>query len=274
MLEIPETKTISRQVNETLKDKVIEKVLLSNSPHKFTFYNGDPAEYVKLLQGKKILSAHGHGMFVDVHCENDTCITISDGTNMRFYLAGENTPEKYQLLISFNDKSFIAFTVAMYGSIYAFKGTLDNSYHRGSLNSLSPLENDFNEAYFDSIFKSVSKDISLKALLATEQRIPGLGNGCLQDILLQAGLHPKQKKNTISDLKKSDLFHSLKTTLAKMTEMGGRDTEKDFFGRAGAYKTLLSKNTLANPCPFCGNTIHKEQYLGGAIYFCPVCQAL
>jgi hypothetical protein len=30
------------------------------------------------------------------------------------------------------------------------------------------------------------KKLSLKALLATEQRIPGLGNGVLQDILFKA----------------------------------------------------------------------------------------
>jgi formamidopyrimidine-DNA glycosylase len=59
-----------------------------------------------------------------------------------------------------------------------------------------------------------------------------------------------------------------------MAEKGGRDTEKDLFGNAGGYKTLLSKNTYKNPCPNCGNTIVKEAYLGGAIYFCPVCQPL
>jgi formamidopyrimidine-DNA glycosylase len=56
--------------------------------------------------------------------------------------------------------------------------------------------------------------------------------------------------------------------------MGGRDTEKDFFGHNGRYKTILSKNTVKNPCPNCGNKIVKEQYLGGAVYFCPSCQVL
>jgi len=57
-----------------------------------------------------------------------------------------------------------------------------------------------------------------------------------------------------------------------MTEKGGRDTEKDLFGQNGRYKTLLSKNTVNQPCPNCGNTIMKEAYLGGAVYYCPVCQ--
>jgi len=114
----------------------------------------------------------------------------------------------------------------------------------------------------------------MKALLATEQRIPGLGNGVLQDILFNSGIHPKRKKSTLSDFEKAELFHSLKTTLNRMTEKGGRDTEKDLFGQNGRYKTTLSKNTVNQPCPNCGATIVKEAYMGGAVYYCPVCQKL
>ena len=38
--------------------------------------------------------------------------------------------------------------------------------------------------------------------------------------------------------------------------------------------TLLSKNTFTEPCPGCGGAIVKEAYLGGAVYYCPVCQPL
>ncbi len=274
MIEIPESKTISFQAGNVLINKRITKVFNATSPHKFAFFYEDPAEYGKLLTGRQIKSAKGHGMFVDLYCDGNICITIGEGINMRYCSAIENHPKKYQLLIEFDDNSFLVFTVAMYGGIWAYKGTFDNPYYQGSLNSISPLDDTFDEPYFDNIFKSVTKDISLKALLATEQRIPGLGNGVLQDILFNAGVHPKQKKSTLSDFHKGELFHSLKVTLDKMARMGGRDTEKDLFGQVGGYKTILSKNTLKDPCPNCGNTIVKEAYLGGAIYFCPTCQAL
>lgn len=213
-------------------------------------------------------------MFVDICCDENICITIGDGTNMRYYQSSEHRPEKHQLLIEFDDGSCIAFTVAMYGGIWVNKGLFDNTYYTRSLNSISPLDDTFDEMFFDNIFKSIKKDISLKALLATEQRIPGIGNGVLQDILFNAGLHPKRKKSSLSDFQKAELFHSLKVTLASMTDKGGRDTEKDFFGHNGGYKTLLSKNSLGNPCPKCGSMIVKESYLGGAVYFCLTCQPL
>jgi len=39
-------------------------------------------------------------------------------------------------------------------------------------------------------------------------------------------------------------------------------------------ETILSKNTVNNPCPNCGGKIGKEAYLGGAVYFCSSCQKL
>jgi len=274
MLEIPESKVISLQAGDLLSGKKIVRVYPATSPHKFAWYTGDPAAYHQLLAGRRVLSARGHGMFVDICCDNETFVTIGDGTNMRYYASKEALPSKYQLAVEFEHGGCVVFTVAMYGGIWAYQGMFDNRYYQGSLASISPLDDAFNEQSFENIFRNVTKDISMKALLATEQRIPGLGNGVLQDILFNGAIHPKRKKSTVTDFEKGELFHSLKTTLRRMTENGGRDTEKDFLGQDGGYKTILSKNTVKNPCPNCGGKIVKEAYLGGAVYYCPVCQRL
>ena len=182
MLEIPETRTIAEQVEGVLIGKTIVKVMNATSPHKFTWFCGDPKEYEKLLVGKQIKSALGHGMFVDLNLDANTYIAIGDGTNIRYYHPQEKRPDKHQLLIVLDDESFLVFTVAMYGAIYAYEGSFENKYYIGSFESISPLDDKFDKTFFENIFRSVKKDISIKALLATEQRIPGFGNGVLQDI--------------------------------------------------------------------------------------------
>lgn len=274
MLEIPESKTISNQAGKALIGKKIVNVYTATHKHKFAFFSGDPSGYIKLLTGREVKFTKGHGMFVDVFCDEDVCFTISEGTNIRYYTASELPPEKYQLLIIFDDGSFTAYSVAMYGGIWAYRGIFDNPYYQGSLNSISPLEDEFDEAYFDTIFNNATNNVSMKALLATKQRIPGLGNGVLHDILFNARLNPRKKISAINDSKKAELFDSLKVTLNKMTDSGGRNTERDFYGNFGGYETILSKNTYKNPCPNCGDVIVKEAYLGGAIYYCPSCQPL
>jgi formamidopyrimidine-DNA glycosylase len=109
-------------------------------------------------------------------------------------------------------------------------------------------------------------------LLATEQRIPGLGNGVLQDILFNAKVHPKRKLKDISDYEINNIYKSIIKTIKDMDTKGGRDTEKNLFGEPGGYKTILSKNTVGKPCTVCGTLIKKEAYMGGSIYYCPECQ--
>ena len=274
MIEIPESFIIGKQAESILIGKTISKVVDATSPHSFTWYNGDPKEYSNILLSRRIESVVGHGSFVSLRCDSDVSISISDGTHLKYYPAFEEHPKKHQLLIVFSDESFLAFTVSMYGAVFAYKGMLDNAYYQGSLSKISPLDNAFDEQYFDEIFSSITKDISIKALLATEQRIPGLGNGVLQDILFHAGLNPRCKISKINSLARSDLFHCLRVTLQKMVDQGGRDTERDFYGGKGGYKTILSKNIYKNTCPNCGGVIVKEAYLGGTVYYCSICQKL
>jgi formamidopyrimidine-DNA glycosylase len=79
---------------------------------------------------------------------------------------------------------------------------------------------------------------------------------------------------TLSEKEFDRMFHAVKDTLAEMTRLGGRDTEKDLFGNSGGYKTILSRNTVGRPCFVCGAEIQKAAYMGGTIYWCPVCQPL
>ena len=274
MLEIPESKTIGDQAASALTGKKIAKVAGPTSPHAFTWYHGDPKDYGKLLSGHTVESASGHGAFVDIFLDGGTCITINEGTNIRYCPAGEKHPEKHQLLVEFTDGSFLVFTVAMYGGICAYQGKFDNPYYIGSLAKMSPLDEKFDRALFGTMLGEAKKTLSAKAFLATEQRIPGLGNGVVQDILFNAGINPRRKISTLTGIEKDDLFHSLKVTLQAMADGGGRDTEKDLFGQKGGYKCLFSKNTYKEPCPHCGGAITKEAYLGGAVYYCLVCQRL
>lgn len=275
MLELPEVLTLSKQANDVLSGKTITQVFNATKPHKFTFYSGDPLEYGKLLVGKTILSSKGYGMFVDFYLSGNMIMNIGDGVSARYYNPGDKVPANYQLLLTFEDESFLVFTVAMYGFISAYPdGVVDNKYYTISRESISPLSDAYTEAEFEKLFASAKKTLTAKALLATEQRIPGVGNGVTQDILFNAGIHPKQKVLDLSDEQKGALFKSLKDTLMIMTSERGRDTQTDLYGNVGGYKTILSSKTWKNPCPCCGSMIVKEAYLGGSVYYCPECQKI
>ena len=274
MIELPEAAVLAKQINETVVGKRIKNVIAAQSPHKLAWYFGDPQEYKSLLTGKVISEATSYGGQVEITAGN-TKLLFSDGVNLRYYNKGDKRPDKHQLLLEFDDGSSLAGWVQMYGGLSAFpEGENDNKYYLIAKEKPSPLSSDFGEDYFRSLFDEGTTRLSLKAFLATEQRIPGLGNGVLQDILFNAKMHPKKKVGSLNAADKHVLFGSIKNTFSEMTARGGRDTESDLLGKPGVYKTKLNKNTLGQPCSICRTLIKKEAYLGGSIYYCAGCQSL
>ena len=273
MIEIPEAIVISNQINQSIRGKRVKSAVANASPHKFAWFFEAPSEYDSRLRERVIGLAKPYGCRVDIEVE-DTTLSVGEGVNLRYFEAGEKIPAKHQLLVMFEDGSFLVGSVAMYGGIWAFpNGVMDDEpYRKASLEAISPLSDDFDFDFFSSLFNEKSLKMSAKAFLATEQRIPGLGNGVLQDILLNARIHPKRKASEFTDEQRRVLFDCVKNTLAEMVAGGGRDTEKDIYGDKGGYKTKLSKNNTSLTCPDCGGAVKKEAYMGGSIYYCVQCQ--
>jgi formamidopyrimidine-DNA glycosylase len=205
---------------------------------------------------------------------DDLLIVIS--TPIRYHAQNERLPNKHQLLVTFVDDSAFSCTVQMWGALACFSENerSDIPDYLISREKPSPLSDEFDRAYFDSLFDGKTDNLSAKAFLATEQRIPGLGNGVLQDILWTAKIHPRKKMVDLSRKEITQMYRAVKSVLQKMTHQGGRDTEFDLFGCTGGYQTILSKNTVGKACPICGTLIQKEPYLGGRIYFCNHCQKI
>lgn len=270
MLEFPEGITIAAQINEHLVGKRVRRVLPPSKAHKFCWYAGDPAAYHGEMTGSSVWSAESFGIYVEIAFDNGKRLCFNDGVNARLADSAD-IPKNYQLLIEFDDGTALVFTVAMYGGIILHDGAYENEYYRKSRAAISPLSDQF-EPYYRRLMAESKPTLSAKAFLATEQRFPGIGNGVLQDILFAAGIHPKRKIGSLSIAEQDSLLSCAISVLHDMAEQGGRDTEKDLFGRQGGYKTRLSKNTLASGCPGCGGPVVKEAYLGGAVYYCPVCQ--
>ena len=207
MIEIPEAVSYARQLTETISGKKIAGVVAGLSPHKFAWYHGDPKDYDALLRGKTIGTAVAHGGMLEIQA-GDAVLLLGDGVGPRFHTRDEKRPQKHQLLVEFEDGTAISASVQMYGGLWCFKaGEFHNPYYDAARSKPSPLSDEFDGAYFNRLITSSDvQKLSAKAFLATEQRIPGLGNGVLQDILYNARIHPKRKIEILTDGEREALF--------------------------------------------------------------------
>lgn len=273
MLELPEAFALAGLLTGAVAGKTIETVVAGKSPHKFAFFSGDPQGYQERLAGTTISAAAALAGMVEL-AAGDQRLLFSDGVNLRYHGPGESRPVKHQLLIEFSDGSALSASVQMYGQLSCFTdGDNDSPYYLAARDKPSPLTAAFDEAWFGALVARPDvQSLSLKAFLATQQRIPGFGNGVLQDILWHARLHPRRKVASLTGAERERLFVTIKDVLGRMAAQGGRDTENDLWGRPGGYRTVMSRAHSTDPCPRCGATIVKESYLGGTVYFCPICQ--
>jgi len=277
MIELPETYVLAEQINKTLVGKTIRGVTADAHHHAFAWYTGDPSAYNAKLAGKQITGANPGTGYT---CGGNTEILCGDmllvlSTPVKYHAPGEKLPKTHQLLLEFDDGSHMSCTVQMWGAMFCFPANANGIPEGYSVKKgPTPYEDAFDRAYFDGLRNGLRPGLSVKAFLAAEQRIPGFGNGVLHDVLWNARIHPKRKLESLTEKDWDALFDSVKSTLKDMRDNGGRDTERDLFGKAGGYRTILSSKTLIYPCPACGGGLAREAYLGGNIYFCPVCQPL
>ncbi|MGD9379662.1 MAG: DNA-formamidopyrimidine glycosylase family protein [candidate division WOR-3 bacterium] len=273
MFELPEYVTIARQMNETLRGKVIERGVLGNSPHKFVWYNRKHKDFEKLTRSKKIGEARAKGRWLFVDLKPGYVLLFGEcGGKILYHESEASVPKKYHLYLAFNDGSSLTATTQMWGAYELHvKGEERNrKYVKGM--KTTPIEGKFTLAYFNALINGLIEKKSVKGLLTQDQLIPGLGNAIAQDIMFKAGLHPRHPVESLTTVEKRRLYRAIKSTVSEVIGKSGRYDEYDLFGEPGRYVRLMDKNAVGKPCPKCGTRIEKMQYLGGACYFCLQCQ--
>jgi len=275
MFDLPEFVTLAMQMNDTLQGKVIQRGCLGNSPHKFVWYNRSQDEFERLTRGKTVGEARAKGKWLFIPLEPEYVLLLGEcGGKVLHHPPGAKMPKKYHLYITFEDESFLTATTQMWGAmeLYEQGEESEREYVKGM--RTTPIEPGFTFEYFSVLIDDLiaGKKRSAKGLLTQDQLIPGLGNAIAQDILFRARVHPRHPIDGLSVAQREALYRAILDTVLEVIEKGGRNDEFDLYGRHGGYIRLMDSKAVGRPCPECGGTIEKMQYLGGACYYCPNCQ--
>lgn len=275
MIEAPEARVLAAQLTDKIIGLKITDVMAGYTPHKFAFFNGSTEQTELLLTGRTVTGVRPIGGQVEITAER-VRLVFSDGGHPRYHGPGAELPPKHQLLIGFDDNSCLTFHTQMYGMFFAFEeDQFDNEYYRAACERPNVFSPEFTLDYFQRMATDPGlARKTVKALLATQQRIPGLGNGVLQDILLKAKIHPQLPVGKLSQAHITTLYATVVELNREMLRLGGRDCEKDLFGNKGKYRVLLGAKSLEQPCPVCGGVIERKAFLGGNVYYCTTCQPL
>ena len=275
MFEIPEYTVLARQMNAALVGKTIREGTLGNSPHKFVWYNRSHEEFAQLTAGKVVGAARVQGRWLSIPLEPGYILLFGEcGGKILFHPPGSPLPVKYHLLIHFEDGSALSATTQMWGAMELYETGLEQERQYVKGMRPTPLDSTFTFDYFTALVDELlqGEKRSAKSLLTQDQIIPGLGNSVAQDILFRAKIGPRRSLAEFSPGQRRDLYNAIVDVVAEVIAGGGRNDETDLFGKPGGYIRVMDSGAAGKPCPDCGATVQKMQYLGGACYFCPKCQ--
>jgi formamidopyrimidine-DNA glycosylase len=275
MFELPEITTLAIQMNDSLAGKVIAEAVQGNSPHKFVWYNHPAEEFAELCRGKVIGNASSKGRWLFLPLDPGYIFVLGEfGGKVLFHTEETSVPVKYHLLFRFTDGTALTAMTQMWGAVELYeKGKeLERQYIKGM--RPTPSDPEFTFPYFSGLIDELllGEKRSVKSLLTQDQLIPGLGNAIAQDILFRAKLHPRYSLIELDTSQKKALFETISSTVRDVIAGGGRNDEYDLYNQPGRYQRIMDKRAEGNPCPDCGSKVEKNQYLGGACYFCPNCQ--
>ena len=275
MFELPEFVTLARQMNDILPGKVIAKGTLGNSPHKFVWYNRSHEEFEALTKGKTVGAAQARGKWLFLGIQPGYVLVLGEcGGKVLYHPSAATAPGKYHLYVTFEDGSTLTAMTQMWGAMELYEAGLEQERQYVKGMRPTPVDPEFSLDYFSTLIDTLvpGEKRSVKGLLTQEQLIPGLGNAIAQDVLFRARLHPRHPIAELDQEQRENLYNAIRNTVGEAIDKGGRYDETDLYNSPGRYVRIMDIKAAGHPCPACGTTIEKMQYLGGACYFCPDCQ--
>lgn len=276
MLELGEVAVIARQMQTELSGKRIESAVCGASPHKFAFLNRPADSYGPLMAGHTIGSIQADGSLSTLTLEPGWKLLLGEmGGRVTYHRTPATIPAKHQLLLYFSDGSALTVSIVLWGCIMLFpEGERAHPMITTIKRRPSPMSDDFTFERFEQLLADPEERAtkSVKAFMISKPGMRGLGNGSLQDILFNARIHPRRRIVDLSAQEQRALYDATRATLANIIAQGGRESERDLYGRPGGYSCIVCNDTVGVCCPRCGTAIAKIAFLGGACYVCPSCQ--
>lgn len=273
MPELPEVETVRRSLEKYLIGRIINKVTINRSKIiKFP----EPERFKILLEGDLINSLERRGKYLFFCLQSGyVLVTHLRMTGQFYYVKSEESFLKHTHIIFELDNGYQLryVDIRQFGTMYLLKPE-EFKLIRG-LRDLGPepLDDDLSFDRFCRLLEG--RRGALKQLLLDQTFLAGIGNIYADEILFDAGLHPKRIVNSLTLQEKKVLFKSIRKVLQLGIENRGTTFRNyvDGDGRKGSFQELLKVyGRGGQACCKCGQPLTKQKIAGRSTCFCSTCQ--
>ncbi len=271
MPELPEIVNLARQMSKELEGKrikdahVTQPKCLNVSVRRFRRVVGKRVEETR---------ARGKWLFTRLDPNDNLLLNLGMGGDLLYHKNHSTIPKKYQLLLTFSNRSMLSVSFAWFGYIHLSSDRdLPKHLMTSGLGTV-PTGEGFTTENLSSLL--AGRRGAVKSFLLNQRNIAGIGNVYVQDILHKARLHPLRMTQTLTRTEIEALHGSMGAVLNQSIRLGGLKYERDLYGHNGKYgpEHFLVGYKTGKPCPSCKTVIVKIKTGSTASYVCPKCQHL
>jgi formamidopyrimidine-DNA glycosylase len=265
MPELPDVEVFRRYLDRTCQGRVIRHVTVSDPRLLSGITSG---AFGPRLEGGRIIGSQRHGKHLLVRLAPAGWLTMHFGMTgaLHHWEGAEPEPPYTRIRFDFADGHHLAYTnLRRLGAV----GLVDDaeSFFAAERLGLDALDPQFGFAAFERTLSARKRDI--KSLLMDQTVIAGIGNIYSDEILFQAGIHPKTRTDRLGPDVRELLFRQMKDVLQTAIERGsGAELNPD----ALPPSFLLPHRTRGGHCPRCGGELGTAKFSGRTAYYCPHCQ--
>ncbi len=138
-------------------------------------------------------------------------------------------------------------------------------FNQQGIDILTP---EFTPDVFSSLAKKHSRK-QVRVFINDHTILSAIGNAYADEILFEAGIHPKTFVSKLSPLEIAGLYKAIHAVMRWGTQKVEEASQPIQIKVRGHMNVRWRKD---EPCPRCGTTIRREGVRGHDVFFCPHCQ--
>lgn len=235
------------------------------------------AEPAPLLVGRELQRCERHGPFLRLHFNAGLSLVCHFMLSGRFELAEaarsqrarHTVPKSACLALEFEAQGtrLIYHDPKRMGKLYLVEDARLAEVPRWASVGLEPLSAAFTLTAFQSLVRGNRSQV--KSFLVNDANLGGIGNAYADEILFEAGLHPKTPCSKLD----AAVIKGWYEAIGRVLDAACREVRQ----RAAPIEVkvrdfLKVRNRAGEPCPRCGTTIRRAGVRGFDAFFCPKCQ--
>jgi formamidopyrimidine-DNA glycosylase len=269
MPELPDLVYLEKKLSSYLSGQTIQSVDLKEPIVLRQLVKGDFAER---LAGKQFLNVRRHGPFMIFDLSDALSLVIHPMLAGKFHYSAEHNRKGRGLCFTLkleNNEAFSYSDDKKMGKVYLVEEKGKKQIPMFANQGRNIMDTSFDQGFFLSLIKGQRKQV--RVFLMDQTKLSAIGNAYADEILFDAGIHPKTLCSQLSDQEKAGLFKSIKGVMRWGIEQVDAARQPIDVKVRNHVKV---RNRKDQPCPRCGTTIRRAGVLGYDAFFCPKCQPI